>query len=418
LHYIWKTKNFNALELISTAGKPIRLSNWGNHNHDAGPDFLDGMMEYDGITWAGHIEIHVKSSDWYKHHHQVDPAYDQVILHVVWEDDRPVKDIHLVPIPTLVMSDLVDPALIDRSKDLVQSRYRLPCANHIGGISTFWLNAWKERQLIERLEFRTIKLMLRLEEVNGDWEQVAFELLFRSMGFHANSDALEALAQDISWQLVRKHVHDENNLQAILFGRAGMLDEKLTGKYPDKLKTTYGFLKNKHKLSSHVFIKWNLKGARPANFPTIRIAQLASLLFNKTSLMRNIIEAESVDQLKVMFELNVHEFWNTHYVFHKSVDQTRIGLSASSVRLLIINYCIPLIYASGYIKQDEMLKERAIRFLYEMPTEKNSVLSEFKSAGVLCRSAAESQALLHTFKVYCAPKRCLECQVGAKVVSD
>ena len=416
LHYIWKTKNFKFQPLFSTQGKKINVLNWGSHNHNAGPDFLNGKIKYDEVVWSGHIEIHLKASDWYKHHHHVDPAYDQVILHVVWEDDRMVTDIHLTPLITVVLKDLVDLRLVNNASDLVQSKHRLPCAESIGRISTFWLNAWKERQLVERLEYRMIKIHKRLNQVNGDWEQVAFELLFRSMGFHANSDSLEELAQDISWKQVRKVVHDKKSLQAILFGRAGLLTKDFSDDYPQTLKKEYEYLKKKHKIPSRIFIKWNFKGARPANFPTIRLAQLASFLVNRSSLIRSIFEATSIVELRALFKIELPEYWNSHYVFDKPVDRTRINLSNSSVNLILINFCIPILYAFGQAQNRDELKERAIQFLYTLPVEKNAILSEFKKAGVLARCAAETQALLHTYKHYCAARRCLECQAGAKIV--
>jgi hypothetical protein len=416
LHYIWKTKNFNFRRLKSTEGKAIKVLNWGSHNHNAGPDFLDGKIQYDGVVWSGHIEIHIKSSDWYKHHHHLDPAYDQVILHVVWEDDRRVTDMHLTPITTVVLKDLVDPSLVVKTGNLVQSKHRLPCSPSIGDISTFWLNAWKERQLVERLEYRTIKIHQRLGAVQGDWEQVAFEFLFRSMGFHANSDTLEELAKNISWKLVRKVLHDLKALASILFGRAGMLTDEYLEDYPQALKLEYQYLKKKYSIPSRIFIKWNFRGARPANFPTIRIAQLASFLWNKTSLIRKIIEAATVDELSALFDIETSEYWNTHYVFCKSVESTKIKLSKSSIQLLLINYCIPLLYAYGHEQQRDELKERAIQLLYSLPREKNAILTEFANAGVHARCAAETQSLLHTYNQYCAARRCLECQVGAKLV--
>lgn len=416
LHYVWKTKNYKQKDLKCTAGKPIKLIQAGIHNHNAGPDFLDGKIEYEGVVWVGHIELHVKSSDWYRHHHQVDPAYDQVVLHVVWQDDRPVTDIHLNPIITLELKDRIDLDLISKTDHLIHSRHRLPCAQMIDKLSTFWLNAWKERQLIERLEYRTNKIISRLAATNGDWEQVALEFLFRSLGFHANSDSLEELARDISWKQIRKVIYDATSLQALLFGRAGFLGTNTKDEYPKALEAEYSYLKSKYKLSSRVFINWNFKGARPANFPTIRIAQLAAILHNKTSLIRSVMEADSIEKLIALFSIELHDFWQSHYVFNKSVDKTRIKLSTNSSQLLVINYCIPLLYAYGREHQQEALKERAIHLLYTLPPENNALIKEFTKASVVSRCAAETQALLHTYRHYCSVKRCLDCQVGSKII--
>ena len=415
LHYIWKTKNYKH-QLKSTSGEVVKLIHAGFHNHNAGPDFLDGKIEYRGVTWVGHIEIHVRSSDWYRHHHQVDPAYDQVILHVVWEDDRPVTDKHLNPITTIELKDRVDINLLHRSNHLIHSRYRLPCGNSLSRLSTFWLNAWKERQLVERLEYRTTKIHKRLKEINGDWEQLALEFLFRSMGFHANSDPLEELAQDISWKQIRKVVHDEKSLQALLFGRAGLLTSTFNEKYPTELQSEYVFLKYKYKLPSRIFIKWNFKGARPANFPTLRLAQLASILFEKSSLIRTVIEADTLEKLLDIFHVSIPDYWETHYIFNKSVKKAKIKLSKPSMYILIINYCLPILYAYGQEQNIEELKERAIHLLYALPPEKNAVIKEFESSGVHARCAAETQALLHTYREYCAVRRCLDCQVGNKII--
>ncbi len=416
LHYVWKTKNFPFNQILSTEGKPIKILDWGFHNHNAGPDFLDGKIEYNGVIWAGHIELHVRSSDWYKHHHQVDPAYDQVILHVVLEDDRPVTDIHLNPITTLELKDRIDPDLICQAQNLVLSKHRIPCAHVIGNLSTFWLNAWKERQLIEQLEYKIKKINHRLHQLHGDWEQVALELLFRSMGFHANGEALEELARHITYRSIRKVMHDKTTLQALLFGRAGLLLEDSKYDYPQLLKETYNFLKTKYAFPSRVFIKWNFKGARPPNFPTVRIAQLAEILFNSPSFLRRILEADNINQLRDLFIIDLPDFWKTHYVLNKRVDKAHIKMSKHSVDLLIINYCIPVLYAYGQEQRRDELMERAINFLYILPGEKNAVIKEFSKAGVISRCAGESQALLHTFRHYCSQKRCLECQVGNKAV--
>ena len=416
LHYIWKTKYFSFNALQSTSGQPIKIIKWGMHNHVSGPDFLDAVIECNGVTWAGHVEIHIKSSDWYKHHHQLDAAYDQVVLHVVWEDDRPVTDMHLNPITTLELKDRVDPALIDRISHLLQNQSKIACHSQIGSLSTFWLNAWKERQLIERLEFRTARIEKRLEAVNGDWEQIACEMLFRSMGFYANSDQLEQLARKLTWPLIRKLVHDRLALAALLFGRGGFLDESHTDPYPTQLKKQFEFLKLKYNISSRSFIKWNFMGARPANFPTIRMAQLASWLVDKKSLIRTMIECESLHALYACFEMAPDPYWQNHYLFDKPVNKTRIQLSRPSINSIIINYCIPLLYSYGRFQHDEKLKERAIQFLYQLPSEKNNVVKSFTDSGLAVRCAGESQALLHTYRHYCASKKCLNCQVGSQLL--
>ncbi len=417
IHYLWKTKNFTHTQFTSTAGLPIRILRWGQHNYSAGPDFIDGQIEYNGIQWTGHIEMHVKSSDWYLHHHHVDPAYDQVILHVVWEDDRPVKDIHLTPIPTIVLSTYVAPELIARANQLIFSRHRLPCADRIHTISTFWLNSWKERQLIERLEFRTNLIKQRLEDLSGDWEQVAFEMLFRSMGFHANGKALESLAKTIGWKLMRKIIHDPLAIESLLLGRAGFLDEKSSDVFIQACFQEYTFLHRKFEFRRAYGIKWNFKGVRPANFPTIRIAQLAAFLYQKYSLLRVLLETKTLEQFQAFFNIQPSTYWQTHYIPNKKVDKTKINISIPSINSIIINFCVPLLFSYGYLEHKKVYKERAIQLLYRIPQEKNSIISTYTNAGVTCRSAAETQALLHTFKEYCASKQCFNCQVGAKLMS-
>ncbi len=342
LHYIWKTKNFDIRKLLTTDGEPIRILDYGSHNYGAGPDFLNGKIDYRSTLWLGHIEIHVRSSDWYKHHHQLDPAYDQVVLHVVYEDDRPVTDIHMTPIPTIELRNLIDLSLLNKARAMVQSRYRLPCKEHIGKLSTFWLNAWKERQLVERLESRTMKIKRRLDEVNGDWEQVAFEFLARGMGFYANAESMEQLAIKCSWKLMRKLIHDENYIAAFLFGSAGLIPDHAETHYVQELKSTFNFIQKKYSISSQPIIKWNFKSARPANFPTVRIAQLAALLLNKNSLIRAMIEATSIDEMKSLFICRLPDFWKSHYVFHKRVKKTNLAISNQSRELLLVNCAITL----------------------------------------------------------------------------
>lgn len=416
LHYIWKTRNFSILDLYTTDGKVLKIENFGIHNHVAGPDFLDAKVKCGGIQWAGHVEIHVRSSDWYRHHHHVDPAYDQVILHVVWEDDRPVTDMHLNPIPTLEMKDLVDPALLEIAGHLVCAKHRIPCSGMVDKLSPFLVNSWKEHQVVERLQMRTGNILSRVQKVNGDWEQVCFEYLSRSLGFSVNSEGMNTLAGDVTWRLIRKELHNKTHVEAILFGRAGMLTQEIDDTYYMNLRSTYKYLALKYELSKPPSIKWNFKGARPSNFPTIRIAQLAAILHKQPSLLRSVTEAHNVSELEEMGKISLDPFWNKHYVLNKTVKSAKIKLSTSSVQLILINYVIPVLYAYGHKHQDDVLKSRAIRFLFELRPEKNSIIREFNKMGVPANSAAESQALIHTYRNYCSQRKCLECKIGHAVV--
>lgn len=417
LHYLWKTKQVPKSALTTTDGQRVVINDWGQHNKKAGPDFLFASIELDGLLWTGHIEIHVKSSDWYRHHHQTDPAYDLVVLHVVWEDDRPVTDRHLVPIPTITLSSFVEPALLDRIATLINSTQKIPCRGHLADFNVFWLNTWKERQLIERIESRCNMILKRLDEKHGDWEQITMEWLFRSMGFHVNSDAMQELAAYLTWPLVRKINHDAGSLEALLFGAAGFLPAASQDPHLTFLTSTYNFLSHKHAIQSCTYISWHFKGCRPPNFPTIRLAQLASLLTNKYSLLRSLLLNQSIEDVRGYFSIDVHEYWQVHYRPEGKPTKTKYNLSSASIDALIINFVVPILYAYGLRHSNTEITNRALQYLYNMRAENNAVLRLFDAAGIHNSNAADSQALLHTFKKYCSQRQCLSCQIGNRIVS-
>jgi hypothetical protein len=417
LQYAWKTKSLYTNELVSTEGFPIEIISWGVLNKHEGPDFSDIRIRYKGLIWAGHAEMHVLSSEWHEHKHDEDPNYENVILHVVFEDDKPLYDRHGKKVVTLELKGRIPESVIQNATNLITNESSLSCHNFLSDISAFWINDWKEKQIISRLEQKVNRINIRINSIQGDWEQIAFESIARSMGHGNNADQMELLARICPWKLVRKVIHQREMLEALLFGLAGLILNKVNDNYTETLRANFRYLVNKYQLTSNEKIKWRFMRSRPSNFPTIRIAQFADFLFNKFSLVRTIVEITSINELKKLFKSGASDYWQRHYVFGKLTDKHTVQIGESAIQVVLINACIPLIFAYGTMMGREELNKRALMFLYQLPAERNGIISKWKKAGIQAGSAADSQALLYTFNNYCCSKRCLDCRVGHRIIS-
>ena len=416
LHYVWKYTLFSVTDLYSSLKERIVIVKNGTYNTNSGPDFLNAQLKIDNQFWSGNIEIHLKSSDWYLHNHEVDSNYDAVILHVVWEHDADIYMKNNRPIPTLVLKDLVDQNLLKNYTNLLSSKTLwIPCQNQITSIDSFTFFNWKERLFFERLESKSIVICDLLKTSNNNFEAVLFQLLAKNFGLKVNADSFLQLAQSIDFSIIRKEQFNEQKLAALLFGQAGFFDGMVEEEYFLLLKNEYDYLKHKYNLYPISNKQFSFFRMRPNNFPTIRIAQLVSLFSEQQNLFSKLMKIEKLDAFYTLFSLSVNDFWKIHYTFETRSKKSDKKLTKSFIDLLLINTIIPLkfVYQKNRGGADE---ENILKLIQQIKPEKNSIISKFSELKINSTSAFQTQALLELKNNYCAPKRCLECAIGNKLL--
>lgn len=319
LHYIWKFKKFQTQSLKTEANQSITITSVGQHNFNSGPDFFNAKLTIGEQLWAGNVEIHIKSSDWYLHNHEQDPAYDGVILHVVWEHDTEIFRKDNTPIPTLVLRDYIDFTLLNNYKKLFAKQNTwINCENDFVNTNDFVLTNWLERLYFERLERKADAIELLLQESKNDWEAVLFKMLAKNFGLKVNGDAFFSLAQSVDFSVVRKSQSNLQSLEALLFGQANLLSESVEDAYFISLSKEYSFLKQKFQLKENQVLPLQFFRLRPPNFPTIRLSQLANLYHEYQNLFSKVIEIDKLEDFYKLFNVSTSEFWKTHYTFQKS----------------------------------------------------------------------------------------------------
>jgi len=412
LHYIWKYKLFTTSHLTTQDNKQIEIISFGIHNMDAGPDFFNGKIKIDKTIWAGNIEIHINSSDWIKHKHQLDKAYDNVILHVVYNNDRVINDKDENAIPTIELKDLIDEELIDKYINLVQSKDWIPCGQQIKTVDEFTITSWINRLAIERLERKSEEIQKTLKFNKNNWEETFYQYLFKYFGLKVNAQPFELLAKNTPLKIIEKH-NDLFSIEALLYGQAGYLDEEIKDEYFFKLKKEYHFLKSKFDLTPLDKSLWKLLRLRPANFPTIRIAQLAYLLSNHTRLFTKVIETGFVKELQQYFKVQASGYWDTHYQFGIKVKDKKIKkIGINTINNIIINVIVPFTFVYGKAKQNEELVNKSLNLLENTKAENNSIIKNWTELGVKSANAMQTQSLIELKNNYCSQKKCLTCSIG------
>ncbi|MCB9283135.1 MAG: DUF2851 family protein [Lewinellaceae bacterium] len=417
LHFVWRTKRFDLDALRTTMGHPVRIHDFGRHNSDAGPDFLHTRIQIDDTLWAGNVEIHIRASDWLAHQHHLDPAYDNVILHVVWEEDTPLQRANGERIPTLELEGRIAPSIWQSYQDLRYQTNWLACRFHFNGVEPLIVQGWIERLMVERLEHKTQQLEPLLKGIQNDWETLLYRQIARGLGLVVNAGPMEHLAQLAPIQLLWKYRDQPELVEAFLFGQAGMLERHFEEEYPQLLQTHYRFLQNKHNLRPMNASAWKFSRLRPAAFPTIRIAQLAALVCQSPRWFSDLIHPAREEAIRHFFQqLATSWYWHTHYQFDKPAVPHLCQIGHDTVDLLMINAISPITFLYGTLKSESRYREQALALLEHLPPESNRVVREWKNMGVQPASAGQSQALLYWRKQYCEPKRCLECAVGCAVL--
>lgn len=413
LQYIWQYQHFNTCNLQTTQAQPLQVIKPGLYNTNQGPDFLNAKIKMEDTTWAGSIELHINSSDWKLHNHSNDPNYNNVILHVVWNDDIDLG----LPFQTLELQSKVSKLLLVKYGELMEERRFIPCEDHFSEVSDIIHSKWKESLLIERLQHKTVFIGQFLKKNNQHWEETFWWMLARNFGIHINSDAFEKMAQSISMNILSKHKNQLLQLEALLLGQAGLLNKIFEEDYPVMLQKEYRFLQKKYGLKK-IHCQLYFLRMRPANFPTIRIAQLAALINQRQQLFSSIKEMTDFTGAEKLFNVTANDYWHYHYVLDEAGTFKEKTLGKQMIRNIMINTVLPMQYAYGYFNNQEIFKRRALQWMEQVSPEKNNITIQFEALGAANKTAFDSQALIQLKNEYCDHKRCLECAVGNAILRN
>jgi hypothetical protein len=416
LHFIWKHCLYDKSKLITDNGEQIEVLNPGEQNHDAGPDFFNAKIKSNNTIWVGNVEIHVRSSDWMRHKHDTDKAYDNVILQVVADHDTLVYRTNGQRIPTVELT--FNPIIYNNYLHLLQNQEWIPCESRIFRIDPFHLKHWLQNVLVERLEEKSREISSLLQHQKYDWDETFYQQLARNFGFNKNAQPFELLAKSLPYRYLAKHRDNLLQVEAMLFGQAGMLDDLISeDEYYCSLKQEYRFLKEKFSLNPMGGHLWKFLRLRPSNFPTLRIAQFGMLIHQSDRLFSRLLTCKNIKELQVLFTVSASSYWADHYLFHKRSERKKKALGEDAVDVLIINTVVPLLFLYGVEKNLPEYKERALEFLDQIPAEKNSIISKWNALGIKADNAFYSQALLQLKGKYCKFKRCLDCRIGRKIIT-
>lgn len=427
LQYCWKHRILPEGELRTADGESIEIVDTGLLNTDAGPDFFNARLRIGGRLWAGNVEIHIRRNDWYAHGHDRDAAYDNVILHVVdaqsngpADADSAIRTREGRILPEVKIS--VPEEIRANYRELLSEDSYPPCYKIIPNVTPLSMHSWMAALQTERLKQKTEAIAERVSMLKGDWEHAYFITLARSYGFGSNSDALEQWARNMPMTSVAHHRDNLFQIESIFFGQAGMLNiaavrerlqlETAADEYFQRMQSEYEYLKHKFQMTDKYAPQWKYMRMRPQNFPTIRIAQLARLYYERRTSLSQLIECDTIDKLRKMFHCGVSDYWQTHYTFGHESQPSAKQLSAASISLLMINCAIPMIFAYGRQTGSEALCNRALDLLESLPPENNTITRMWKQVGLESRSAGDTQALIQLKKQYCDRKDCLQCRIG------
>ena len=418
LHYIWKTRSFNSRSLRSTSGEPISILKPGIHNTNAGPDFAQASLKIGTVHWSGSVEVHIKSSDWYLHAHQNDPAYNNVILHVVWQHDKEIRLSDESIVPTFELSRYVDHHLLDRFDSLMREHHEIACHNLWQMVSDVSKIEMIERTAVERLIDKAKICSNLLNENNGDWEAVTYHMIMSAYGMKVNKVAFQTLASRLPFNVIRKSKQHPVDLDALLFGQSGLLPEQATDTYAASLIERHQYLRHKFALPAPMLrVEWKFSKMRPANFPTIRLAQLAAFYRFCTHFFDVILHTDSLDKIRVYFTHEVADYWLEHIDFGKQSNTS--GTAQAGIQMhhhLIINVFAPILAAAAQHFGQPTLMDKALTWLEQLPAESNNKTRHYESLEFKPQHALHSQGLITLHDQYCLRKRCLSCTIGASII--
>lgn len=418
LHYVWKFQKFEGFDLFTSKNERLHIKTAGGHNLNSGPDFFNAQVELDGQLWAGNIEIHLKSSDWYAHNHESDPAYDNVILHVVWEHDAEIYRKDGATIPTLVLKSIVPKNTLDQYQKLFSKTKKwINCESDFAGVDSFVMDNWVERLYIERLQKKQEILLNELQNTKNHWEAMLFRMLCKNFGLNINGEAFFSLGKSIDFSVIKKCRQDISDLEALFFGQAGFLSGKKEDGYFMILTERYNYLCNKFSIKNDGVIAPQFFRLRPPNFPTIRLAQLAALYHEQDNLFSKIIDIQDMKGFYDLFKVSASEYWNTHYNFGVTSKQSKKRITRTFMDLLAINTLLPIKFCYSY-QHGQDASEMIIEIASQIPSERNAIVEKFNSLKPISKNAYQSQALLQLKSEYCDKGRCLQCAIGNSIIAQ
>lgn len=416
LYYLWENRLLTG-SLATVEGQQVEIINPGFRNQNSGPDYLEARIRIGKQVWAGQVEIHVKTSDWNRHGHQHDKAYHNVMLHVVYEHDATVNNI-----PVLILKGHFKTSLYQHYEQFVTAQHWIACERQLGIVQPFTLNVWLERMAVERLEEKTKNIEKLLKANQFDWEETSYRLLMRYFGMKVNNEAFETLASLLPLKTLLKHADNLTQVEAMLLGCAGFLEHDFQEEYPKLLKREFIVMRAKFNLLTMPEERWKFMRMRPVNFPTIRLAQLAQMIYQHGCLFSKIKTAENIDEIRTIFDVKASAYWDSHY---RLTDTLKHDLQATITNndkpkhlgegianVLLINAVVPLLFCYGLFHKDDLYCEKALNYLEELSSEDNTIIRHFQSIGIKADNAMQSQALLHLYSHFCRRKRCLECSIG------
>ena len=406
LQFIWQFQYFNKGDLKTTSGEVLQIIFPGTYNTNQGPDFTDAKIKIGNTTWAGNVELHLRASDWNRHNHQLDKNYNNVVLHVVWENDFPNYNI-----PVLNLENRIAGGLLRRYEELMNAQGFIACERSISSVNPIVLQSWKERLLAERLIRKASTVELFLGQNNQHWEETFWWLLARNFGIKINADAFESMARSIPVNILAKHKNQIHQLEALLMGQANLLDHQFADDYAILIQKEYEFYKAKYKLRPGSVTPFFLR-MRPGNFPTIRLAQLAMLIHNSEHLFSKIKETCSLKEVTNWLDVTANDYWHYHYRFDEPSGFKKKRLGAAMVDNIMINTVCALLFAYGQFHNEQKYKDRAVQWLEEIDAESNLITKGFQHLGLENKNAYDSQALIELKNEYCSKKKCLECAIG------
>jgi hypothetical protein len=416
LQFIWQFQYFNKNELCTDQGETLSIIYQGQHNVNQGPDFLNAKIVISDTTLIGNIELHVKSSDWMRHSHASDSNYSNIILHVVWEHNAEV-DCNGVVLSSLSLQSLIPKVLLQRYQNLMASKHFVPCEAYLPVLNEISWLAWKERLAVERLQRKSVMITTELLAVNGHWEEAFWRMLARNFGIKVNAEIFEAIAKTISVNILAKHKNQIHQLEGLMLGQAGLLDETFNEEYPKLLQREYRFLQKKYQLKP-VSVRPFFLRMRPANFPTIRLSQLAMLIHTSSHLFSKVRETNDLNEVMQMLNVAANDYWHYHYRLDEPGDYRRKQLGKQMVENIVINTIIPVLFSYGLYNKEESIKDKSVQWLSGLSAEKNIITNKWTSYHVSNKNALESQALIELKKIYCEQKFCLDCSVGTALLRD
>ncbi|WP_316844592.1 DUF2851 family protein [Pedobacter psychrodurus] len=419
LHYVWQFRSFDYNGLQTVNGESLKIISPGLLNKNAGPDFFNAKIEIGDTMWAGNVEIHLRSSDWLKHNHQLNPAYENVILHVVYEHDAEIKRIDQSIVPVIVLKNRISADLIKKYENLFLTLTDFPCIAQIGRVDELIVDSFLARTLIERFEQKTAAVTETLNELNGNWDETFYRFMARNFGFKVNALPFELFAKAVPQNIYAKHKNNPQQIEALVFGATGFLNDQFEEEYPKKLKVEFQFLKKKYHIKPIPVSIWKFMRMRPQNFPTIRLAQFAALIVKTKHLFSKVMEIKDIAGLHDLFEdLPVHAYWKTHYHFKKETSGANTQIGKTSVDNILLNTVALFLFAYGKHTATQFYINRAIKLLESLPAEQNAITSKFTNAGVKMDHAFASQGILQLKKQYCDQKKCLSCGIGIKILKQ